>query len=272
MYNINQQLYLFSRIFIFDEKDSKFFLLAQTQYLLRCVLSVQHVVYKDPTSGRSSVLVIAGDTAGKITIWDITEQLVEYVREEIDENDIKQDNVSNKASISVAMEANLLVTKGVTMATKSVSSADVDTGTMTSRDGLDDVAMTAKLDSSVTIKTDILTSHGAIEDVAMTTNSGYSVVTVTNHDDVDQERKEDQSLKDNNASKDPVSSTSLAASSKFSCINLVDSSLGQPLHVFKAHQSGVNDISVYQGKRFDSCVERPQAAQLTLITAICLLS
>ncbi|KAK3727053.1 hypothetical protein QZH41_012560, partial [Actinostola sp. cb2023] len=94
-------------IFVFDEKECKFFILAQSQYLLRCVLSVQHVVHKD-SSGRHAVMLLAGDTAGKITIWDVTHHLFEYVREEAGAIDTEGSNgVTMETSLThspVAME------------------------------------------------------------------------------------------------------------------------------------------------------------------------
>lgn len=129
----NRFICLFPRIFIFDERESKFFLLAQSGYLQRCVLTVDHLV--DHTHpGRCSVLVFAGDTAGKISVWDITHHLIEYVK---DEDDAEE-----------------------------------------------------------TVVADLVKEHEA---------------------------------------------------PNFSCITLVQNSLGQPVHVFTAHQSGVNDISIYQG-------------------------
>lgn len=124
-----------------DEKDSKFFLVAQSDYLQRCVLTVDHLIHHTHP-GHHSVLVFAGDTAGKISVWDITDRLIEYVSEEA-----------------------VVTTKG----------------------------------------------------------SSCSPSSVKEHENPN-----------------------------FSCITPVENCLGRPLHVFKAHQSGVNDISIYKGTFYSS--------------------
>ncbi|XP_031568393.1 WD repeat-containing protein 6-like [Actinia tenebrosa] len=151
----------FVRIFIFDEKNSKFFLLAQSDYLQRCVLTVNHLIHHN-FSGRHSVLIFAGDTAGKISVWDITDHLIEYVRDE-----------------DAAEEAD---------------------------------------DAATTNKSDLHREDG--NELVQNCTEGhlccYSLV--------------EEHEKNN-----------------FSCITPAENSLGRPIHVFRAHQSGVNDISIHKG-------------------------
>ena len=77
---LNSSLFLSFRVFAFYEQQKKFFLLAQSQYLTRCVLTVNHVI--DCLNGeRPLVMMFAGDTAGRISCWDITTLLLSHIRE-----------------------------------------------------------------------------------------------------------------------------------------------------------------------------------------------
>ena len=52
--------------------------MAQSQYLKRCVLTVDHVIHQ-ATNEKPQLLVIAGDTAGKISMWNITPEVKRYL-------------------------------------------------------------------------------------------------------------------------------------------------------------------------------------------------
>jgi hypothetical protein len=165
-------------------------------------------------------LVFAGDTAGKISVWDVTDHLVEYVREEDEEND--DVDMKTDGSDVVVMETDR---SGVAMGTDRSGVAmgtercRVAIGTENSLISLGTRAPPDMNDSKTLMESDTkCIKDGLVKDISQSsikqTNSFFM-------------KTQDQT--------------------KFSCINLVQNSLGQPLHVFKAHQSGVNDISICKG-------------------------
>ena len=91
----NEFFSFFYRLYGFDEALREFIILAQSEYLKRCVLSVQCVIHHDP-GNRAHLVLFAGDTAGKVTVWDVTQHVLEYIKETCEMNAEGEENVTSR--------------------------------------------------------------------------------------------------------------------------------------------------------------------------------
>ena len=263
------------RIFSFDERQNKFVLLAQSQYLKRCVLTVSHVI-DFRTSGKPLVMLFAGDTAGRISCWDVTTLLLNHVKEYCDficgENRLMKNvsdresgnevavekrtvcevNAVNKSSEKSVLEGNSNLEKYDT-ALKSVTPCHVKESVTTDSVTTDGVTAINNQDKSE--NGSVTNPEGCLTDTA---ESGKLEVIdhltakqdVTNRNEqtaITSETPDQTSLNDGD---DQAFNAEFVEQSDFSCLPLVPVFLKGPTHVFQAHQSGVNAISLVksQGK------------------------
>lgn len=255
------------RIFSFDERQNKFALLAQSQYLNRCVLTVNHVI-DFRTSGKPLVMLLAGDTAGRISCWDVTTLLLNHVREYCDftcgeyrsmknlsdretgeqiavekRTNCEKDTV-NKSSEKSVLEGNISLEKCDT-ALKSVTPCHVK----------ESVTATKHQDNNeneaVTNSEDCLTDTAELENFA-DINHLTVKQDVTNRNEQTAITSETQVQSSLNGRDEKEMNVKFVEQSDFSCLPLVPVFLDGPTHVFQAHQSGVNAISLVksQGKTF----------------------
>ena len=255
------------RIFSFDERQNKFALLAQSQYLNRCVLTVNHVI-DFRTSGKPLVMLLAGDTAGRISCWDVTTLLLNHVREYCDftcgeyrsmknlsdretgeqiavekRTNCEKDTV-NKSSEKSVLEGNISLEKCDT-ALKSVTPCHVK----------ESVTATKHQDNNeneaVTNSEDCLTDTAELENFA-DINHLTVKQDVTNRNEQTAITSETQVQSSLNGRDEKEMNVKFVEQSDFSCLPLVPVFLDVPTHVFQAHQSGVNAISLVksQGKTF----------------------
>ena len=202
------------RIFAFDEEQKKFSLLAQSQSLKRCVLTVNHVILL--VRQRPMVILFAGNTAGKIHCWDITALLFNNVEE-------RCNLISSLSNITPAAGTSNHAGENLTV-------VDNNKGNAFQRDAVD--------------------NHGCKE-------SDIKIIVGEKTD-----KEDDVHILMNEPSKAPnkaivtvfpdeeTSNSFFEEQSGHSCIPLVRGFLDPPKHVFQAHQSGINAISITktQGK------------------------
>lgn len=271
------------RIFSFDQRQNKFVLLAQSQYLKRCVLTVSHVI-GFRTSGRPLVMLFAGDTAGRISCWDVTTLLMNHVQEYCDlicgENKLLK-NVSYKASGNQVAVETQAVYGEETLNKKSVLEDNVslekcDTA-VKANVTTDSVTATKHEDNSYTktssyiccqdrvtqdFVTDCHVNESVTNPVGCLTDSAESEkfadidhltveqdVANRNEHTITSEKPDQSSLNDRD---EQEFNAEFVKQSDFSCLPLVPVFFDDPTHVFVAHQSGVNAVSLVksQGKRF----------------------
>lgn len=196
------------RIFAFDEEQKKFSLLAQSQYLKRCVLTINHLIFLERQ--RPMVFLFAGNTAGKIHCWDITALLFNIVEE----------------------RCNLL---------SSLSNITPGAGTSNHADENSTIVDNVKGNA---FQRDAVVNHGCKE-----SDIKISVGEKTDKEDYAYILMNEPSKAPNKATvkvfpDDETSNAFFEEQSGHSCIPLVRGFLDPPKHVFQAHQSGVNAISI----------------------------
>lgn len=276
------------RIFSFDERQNKFLLLAQSQYLKRCVLTVSHVI-DFRTSDKPLVMLFAGDTAGKISCWDVTALLLNHIREhcicgedklitnksEKESGDhttvqtlaVHDEETVNKASGRKRFEGDVSsercdraqesvtawhaeenVTADSVKAVEHAKNSDTKTSShWCCKDGVaqDCVTGGCQASESVTNTEKHLTERTKFADVnPLAANQdpfhcGQEVLNVANTKEQTAITCETPDLTDPDDQE-----FSAMDQSDFSCLPLVPVFLDLPAHVFDAHQSGVNAISL----------------------------
>lgn len=258
------------RIFSFDERQNKFLLLAQSQYLKRCVLTVSHVI-DFRTSGKPLVMLFAGDTAGRISCWDVTELLLNHVKEYYDficgEYGLMK-NVSGKEcgnqvaaekrTVCEADTVNKSSEKSILGGNIYLEKYDTALNNVTSRDVKESVttdSVTAMNNQDKSENESVTNPDGCLTDT--TESEKFAVIDhLTVKQDagnrneqtaITSETTDQTSLNDGD---DQEFNTEFVEQSDFSCLPLVPVFLKVPTHVFQAHQSGVNAISLVksQGK------------------------
>ena len=256
------------RIFSFDERQNKFVLLAQSQYLKRCVLTVTHVI-DFRTSGKPLVMLFAGDTAGRISCWDVTTLLLNHVKEYCDLicgeyrllKDVSDRESGNQVAVGKRtvykvdtseksiLEGNIHLEKYDT-ALKSVTHRHVKESVTT--DSVTAINNQDKSENeSATSPEDCLTDttesvnfavidHLTVKQDAANRNEQTAITSKT----------PDPTSLSLNDRDDEDCNAEFVEQSDFSCLPLVPVFLQVPTHVFQAHQSGVNAISLVksQGK------------------------
>lgn len=275
------------RIFSFDERRNKFCLLSQSHYLKRCVLTISHVI-DVCTSGKPLVMLFAGDTAGKISCWDITSLLLNHIRECCDLT-CKEDRLMklqagndeetvDKEDKKTALQGHVSLEKCAT-SVESVTAWDSEDNVASNSEKqveheknsdanilsrgcwkgevAKDCVTDCHVNESVTNAVKHLTERTGkafdldpVEEIQDPFFSGQDVFNETNtneqtaimNEKLGQTRSTDQDEQGANAM--------LVDQSDFSCLPLVPVFLDLPMHVFQAHQSGVNAIALVktQGK------------------------
>ena len=196
------------RIFAFDEEQKKFSLLAQSQYLKRCVLTINHLIFLERQ--RPMVILFAGNTAGKIHCWDITALLFNSVEE----------------------RCNLLS-----------SLSNIPPGAGTSNHA-DENSTIVDNNEGNAFQRDTVVNHGCKE-----SDIKISVGEKTDKEDDAYILMNEPSKAPNKATvkvfpDDETSHAFFEEQSGHSCIPLVRGFLDPPKHVFQAHQSGINAMSI----------------------------
>ena len=247
------------RIFSFDERQNKFALLAQSQYLKRCVLTVTHIT-DFRTSSEPLVMLFAGDTAGRISCWDVTTLLFNHVKEYCDlicgEYRLLKNVSDRESGNQIAVEKRTICE--VDTSEKSILEGNIyleknDTGlkSVTPRH----VKCIKKQDKSE--NESVPSPEGCLTDTAESEN--FAVVDhLTVKQDVANRNEQtsitnetpDPTILNLNDRDDEEFNAEFVEQSDFSCLPLVPVFLQVPTHVFQAHQSGVNAISLLksQGK------------------------
>ena len=256
------------RIFSFDERQNKFTLLAQSQYLKRCVLTVSHVV-DFRTSGRPLVMLFAGDTAGRISCWDVTTLLVNHVKEycdficgeyrlmknvsdresgnqvAVEKRTVFQVDIVNKSSEKSVLEGKISIEKCDT-APKSVTPCHVRESVTTDgvtakkhQDNSENESVGCLTDTAESEKFAVIDHLTLTQDVA--NRNEQTSITSKTPDQSSLHGRDDQEF-----------NAEFVEQTDFSCLPLVPVFLDVPTHVFQAHQSGVNAISLVksEGKTF----------------------
>lgn len=272
--------FLVVRVFAFDEQQNKFLLVAQSHYLKRCVLTVNQVT-DFLANGRPLVMLFAGDTAGKISSWDVTALLLNYMKErcclaseenelltEVSKTECKMNGDVGKLSIKDERTVN---EPSETRSFKEHFSCDVASERVTSDDvekGLQTV-LNDKVnrfesggwtkDGDLSCDVDCRVSDVEIETGATRTggtetkhSEGQILVNKTGgrrHSTVANDAQNQSSLEEPQSNE--KTKTLFAEQSDHSCLPLVPIFLDLPSHVFQAHQSGVNAVSLTktQGKQ-----------------------
>ncbi|XP_067037076.1 tRNA (34-2'-O)-methyltransferase regulator WDR6-like isoform X3 [Acropora muricata] len=198
----------FVRIFAFDEEQKKFSLLAQSQYLKRCVLTINHLIFLERQ--RPMVILFAGNTAGKIHCWDIAALLFNSVEE----------------------RCNLLS-----------SLSNIPPGAGTSNHA-DENSTIVDNNEGNAFQRDTVVNHGCKE-----SDIKISVGEKTDKEDDAYILMNEPSKAPNKATvkvfpDDETSHAFFEEQSGHSCIPLVRGFLDPPKHVFQAHQSGINAMSI----------------------------
>ena len=196
------------RIFAFDEEQKKFSLLSQSQYLKRCVLTINHLIFLERQ--RPMVILFAGNTAGKIHCWDITALLFNSVEE----------------------RCNLLS-----------SLSNITPGARTSNHA-DENSTIVDNDKGNAFQKDAVVNRGCKE-----SDIKISVGEKTDKEDDAYVLMNEPSKTPNKATvkvfpDDETSNAFFEEQSGHSCIPLVRGFLDPPKHVFQAHQSGINAMSI----------------------------
>lgn len=274
----------FVRIFSFDERRNRFSLLAQSLYLKRCVLTISHVI-DFCTSGSPLVMMFAGDTAGKISCWDITSLLCSHIREHCDSTSVedtimtntmnseketlpagdslvenKRETVDNNEGEKTVLDGHVSVEKNDTsqprmaaLSSESCVTTDIYVSSRGSwKEGvLEDCVTDCNVSESVTVatkqqteETNVIVDTGPSAQNQDSVNFGQEVLHEAISNDlisIGSEMPGQISVTDQNG--EELNAT-LVGQSDFSCLPLVPVFLGLPTHVFHAHQSGVNAISL----------------------------
>ena len=231
-------------------------------------------------------MLFAGDTAGRISCWDVTTLLMNHVKEYCDlicgENDLLK-NISYKASGNlVAVETQAVcgeetlnkksVLEKCDTAVKSVTprhvKANVTTDSVTAikHEDNSDTKTSSYICCQDRVTQDFVTDCHVNESVTnpescLTVSAGSEKFADIDHLTVEQDvanrnehritsEKPDQSSLNDRSEQE--FNAEFVKQSDFSCLPLVPVFLDDPTHVFVAHQSGVNAVSLVksQGKRF----------------------
>ena len=250
------------RVFAFDEQKNKFFLVAQSQYLQRCVLTVSHVI--DFLAGdRPLVMLFAGDTAGRISCWDVTFLLLSHIRQcckssiEYGVENLhttlesvtvchSEESVTTDRSKAVEDDQNSNTEK---ISSKSCNNGGLTVGYMTDLEedeNMVDVMVnslcekhTEKTESKKFVDDQPLAGKGYVSHFAPARDAKENAVSydTSNQSTPLTEMKDNQTL-----------NTTFKDQSDFSCLPLACTFLAPPSHMFDAHQSGVNAISLVKMK------------------------
>ena len=225
------------------------------------------------TSGRPLVMLFAGDTAGRISCWDVTTLLLNYVKEycyficgeyrlmknvsdrescnqvAVEKRTVCEVDAGNKSSEKSVLEGNVSWEKCDT-ALKNVIPRHVKESVTT-----DSVTVIKHQDNSenesVTFREGSLTDTAESETFASIDHLTVEQDVANRNEQtaITNETPGPSSLNDRD---DQQFNAEFVEQSDFSCLPLVPGFLDFPAHVFQAHQSGVNAISLvrYQGKTF----------------------
>lgn len=271
--------FLVVRVFAFDEQQNKFLLLAQSHYLKRCVLTVNHVT-DFLESGRPLVILFAGDTAGKISCWDVTALLLNHIKEHCDLTSEEGELVTkvSRSEFMKGIEVAKLTAQdekpGNKPSEKRLCEEDVSSITCeTAPESAPSCHAQENLTTVYSNKVKCLKS-GAVDCGADCNVSNVEINTEAQrtertenefqlhseerilrkaadgeeHTAVACETPVQSSVNENHDNE--TFSTLCEKQSNFSCLPLVRIFLDPPTHVFQAHQSGVNAVSLTktQGK------------------------
>ena len=242
------------------------------------MLTISHVI-DFCTSVSPLVMMFAGDTAGKISCWDITSLLCNQIREHCDLTSVEDSIMTNTMNSEKETR-----TAGDSLVENKRETVDNNEGEKTVLDGYVSVEKndTSHWNSESCVTTDIHVSSrgcwkGVLEDCVTDCNVSESV-TVANRQRTEETnaivdtgpsaQSQDsvnfgQDVLNEAISSDLISigsempgqisvtdqngeelNATLVGQSDFSCLPLVPVFLGLPTHVFHAHQSGVNAISL----------------------------
>lgn len=204
------------------------------------MLTVSHVIHQEANQ-KPQLLVFAGDTAGKVSVWNATTDIQRYMNEALGSEltDDYQDETKE----------HVLVKDGGDSSSKtgdhgehrmSAHVADHVSGEVAkSREHHVIVGSSCEEEACSADSTD--TARASCLNVVLEDDSPKSSDSDSDSDSEFFEVDMDICRSPPNASL-PVSIPEEAK--WFSCMTLVRDFLAAPVHVFKAHQSGVNDVSL----------------------------
>lgn len=279
--------------------------MAQSQYLKRCVLTVNHVT-DCLASDRPLVMLFAGDTAGKISCWDVTALLLRHIKDCYDlsceDEEFLSTETEDESSGDVAVEKLTVNEEKTAFKPKEKEAAYQGDVSSRNRDiGVESVTAPNAEENSFTvnnskvnISSNIFCKDGVTEDCVTencvassdtcdvinavvaekqrnerTESSKFSDVrpSAENEDLLHSKQQDLENVtytneptvvgceKPNQCSLKELQgnltlNTKCEEQSDFSCLPLGRDFLTPPIHVFDAHQSGVNGIALTrtQGK------------------------
>ena len=248
------------------------------------MLTISHVV-DFCTSGSPLVMMFAGDTAGKISCWDITSLLCNHITEHCDSMSVedtivtntmnseketlpagdslvenKRETVDNNEGEKQVLDGHVSVEKNYTsqptmaaLSSESCVTTDINVSSRGCwKEGvLEDCLTDCNVSESVTVadkqqteETNVIVDTGPSAQNQDSVNFVQEVLNEAISNDlisIGSEIPGQISVTDQNG--EELNAT-LVGQSDFSCLPLVPVFLGLPTHVFHAHQSGVNAISL----------------------------
>ncbi|XP_068709317.1 tRNA (34-2'-O)-methyltransferase regulator WDR6-like isoform X1 [Montipora foliosa] len=238
----------FVRVFAFDEQENKFFLLAQSKYVGRCVLTVNHLTVL--ASSGPLVILFAGDTAGRIYCWDITALLLNYVMDrynfKCNDPDVIKSTVAEGKAFLQSNEHSVCQDGGVSlmfdMASEKTTSFCAGNNLM-ANDSMKGNIFQSSWTQHTFVSHDTACKESNAEINQKTKDENEDGVQCGGHVLLNETFEESKrgSLKDSN---DEMLITLFEKQSGHSCLPLVGFFLGLPIHVFQAHQSGINALSL----------------------------
>ena len=208
------------------------------------MLSVTCVVHREP-SKRGHLILFAGDTAGRVTVWDVTQDIINYIKEVFDADDVtmkgplervfqeeyNRGNSNDKHDTPTEHEEVLLsnaCSNCELVVEEKTDNAVKHTHLTKSTHELQCKESMQSLEGSEIIESSCCKEHVCREDPT---------------DNVSVEELQGKSFDCSNCIQEVLSSV-LNDNKSVSCVPVVGSMLKPPLTVFAAHQSGVNKLSV----------------------------
>ena len=213
-------------------------------------------------------MLLAGDTAGRISCWDVTNLLLNHVREycnfiwgeyrfmkNVSDRESGNQIDVEKRSDSEVDTVNKSSDKSVLEDSVSLGKCDTALKSVTPRQVKESVTAIKHQDNSendsVTNSEGCLTDTAELEKCAVIDDLRVKqdVANMNEQTAITSETPDQSSL---NGRDDKELNVEFVEQSDFSCLPLVPVFLDVPTHVFEAHQSGVNAISLVksQGETF----------------------
>ena len=226
--------------------------MAQSKYVGRCVLTVNHLIVL--ASSGPLVILFAGDTAGRIYCWDVTALLLNYVMDrynfKCNDPDIIKSTVAEGKAFLQSNEHSVCQDGGVSlmfdMASEKTTSCCAGNNLM-ANDSMKGNIFQSSWTQHTFVSHDTACKESNAEINQKTKDENEDGVQCGGHVLLNEtfEASKRGSLKDSN---DEMSITLFEKQSGHSCLPLVGFFLGLPIHVFQAHQSGINALSLIKTK------------------------